>query len=177
MEILTSFIALLLVLSFLLKVSFLPRWGMAAACLLMAVAVHFVILAMASLPVSTVNGWITVPDIMLDGAVLLVLEAVWMTAFCFARPGGQLRFLLWNPGLLAIPAVGWAWNQLLYSRPGIDFTRFAWIAALITLTAAFGGVWMLRRFLPEEDIRLEGLFLVNLFLLLLAIAATGAITF
>lgn len=177
MEILTALIALLLVLSFLLKSSFLPRWGVVAACLLMAATVRCVIPALAGLPASTVNGWITAPDRMLDGAVLLVWEVAWMIAFCFARPGGRFRFLQVYPGLLAFPAVCWAWSQLLYSRPGIDFTRFAWIAALVTLIATLGGSWALRRFLPEEDIRLEGLFLVNFFLLLLAIAATGAITF
>lgn len=202
MEILIALIALLLVLSFLLKGTFLPRWGRVAFSLLLAVAVRLVIPLLAGQPAATVNGWISSPDRMLDGAVCIVLEVVLMTAFCFAwsaryaapvsvslakkcsRDGHRplLRslgcsLLHWYPGLLSFPAVCWAWSQLLFSRPGIDFTRFAWVAALITLVIALGGPWLLRRLLPEEESRLEGLFLVNLFLLLLTIAATGAITF
>lgn len=174
MEILIALIALLLVLSFLLKCSFLPRWGRVAAAVLLAVFVRLVIPWLANQPATTVNGWITAPDRMLDGAVCIVLEVVLMTAFCFSW---CTRIMRWYPGLLAFPAVCWAWSQVLFARPGMDFTRFAWVAALVTLVVALGGPWLLRRLLPEEEIRLEGLFLVNLFLLLLTIAATGAITF
>lgn len=174
METLVTLIALLLMLSFLLKGTFLPRWGLVAVSLLLAVVVRLVIPWLAGQPASTVNGWITAPDRMLDGAVCIVLEVVLMIAFCFT---GIQALLRWYPGLLAFPAVCWAWSQLLFSRPGIDFTRFAWFAALATFLAAWGVGELLRRFVPEEDARLEGLFLVNLFLLLLTIAATGAITF
>ncbi len=203
MEILITLIALLLILSFLIKGSFLPRWGVVAVSLLLAVAVRLVIPWLAGQPAATVNGWISAPDRMLDGAVCVVLEVVLMMTFCFAWPARSsvsltpllwfssrslknargsenhplLRSLLYYPGVLAFPAVCWAWSQLLFSRPGIDFTRFAWLAAFCTLFVALGGSWVVRRFLPEEDVRLEGLFLVNLFLLLLTVAATGAITF
>ena len=177
METLIAIIALLLVLSFLLKSSFLPRWGMVAACVLLASFLRVAIPYLAAQPADTVNGWISAPDRMLDGAVLIVLEIALMMAFCFSRPSGRFRFLRWYPGLLAFPAVCRAWSQILFTRPGIDFTRFAWLAALATFIAAWGGSELLRRFVPEEDARLEGLFLVNLFLLLLTIAATGAITF
>lgn len=177
MEILVTLIALLLMLSFLLKGSFLPRWGVVVVSLLLAVAVRLVIPWLAGQPAATVNGWISAPDRMLDGAVCVVLEVVLMMTFCFSRPAGRFRFLRWYPGLLAFPAVCWAWSQLLFARPGIDFTRFAWLTAFCTLVVTLGGSWAIRRFLPEEDVRLEGLFLVNLFLLLLTVAATGAITF
>jgi len=177
MEILVALIALLLALSFLLKGAFLPRWGVVTAGLLMAVGVRLVIPWLAGQPASTVNGWITAPDRMLDAAVCIVLEVVLMTAFCFTRPTGRFRFLRWYPGLLAFPAVCWAWSQLLFSRPGINFSCFAALAALCTLAVALVGPWLLRRLLPDEESRLEGLFLVNLFLLLLTVAATGAITF
>ncbi len=217
MEILIALIALLLVLSFLLKGSFLPRWARGTICLLLAAAVRLAIPWLARQPADTLNGWITAPDRMLDAAVCIVLEIVIMTAFCFTRPAaldsgeqgvrrpggatgvpffrvpagkkgsgcawGKASFtgiqplLHWYPGLLAFPAVCWTWSQLLFSRPGIDFTRFAWLAAIATFIAAWGGSELLHRFVPEEEARMEGLFLVNLFLLLLTIAATGAITF
>lgn len=177
MESLITLIALLLALSFLLKASFLPRWGIAGVSLLLAICVRVVIPLLAAQPAARVNGWITAPDRMLDGAVCIVLEVVVMATFCFSRPAGRFRFLRWYPGLLVFPAVCWAWSQLLFSHPGIDFQRFAALAALATLAVTLLGSWAMRRLLPEEEIRLEGLFLVNLFLLLLTVAATGAITF
>lgn len=177
MEILIALLTLLLVLSFLLKGTFLPRWGTVAACVLLAVFVRLVIPWLADQPAAVVSGWLTAPDIILDGAVCLVLEAVLMIAFCFSRPAGRFRFLRWYPGLLAFPAVCRAWSLVLFSRPGLDFTRFAWTASLATLAAALVAAWLLRKLLPEEEIRLEGLFLINLFLLLATVAATGAITF
>ncbi len=177
MEILFALITVLLLLSFLLKSTFLPRWGVGVAALLMALTVRLVIPFLASQPAETVNGWIFSPDRVLDIAVCIVLEALLMMAFCFSRTLSRFRFLRWYPGLLAFPAVCWAWGQLLYSSAGIHFTRFAIWAALGTLVVILGGSWGLRRLLPEEDIRLEGLFLIQLFLLLLTIAATGVITF
>jgi len=174
MEILIALIALLLMLSFLIKGTFLPRWGVVVVSVLLALAVRLAIPWLARQPADTVNGWISSPDRMLDGAVCLVLEIALMMAFCFT---GIQSLLRWYPGLLAFPAVCWAWSQLLFSRPGIDFTRFAWIASGATLALALGGSWLQRRLLPEEDVRLESLFLINLFLLLATIAATGAITF
>lgn len=177
METLIALITLLLVLSFLLKGTFLPRWGRITAGVLLAVFVRLVIPWLAKQPASVVSGWITSPDKMLDGAVCIVLEVALMTAFCFSRPAGRFRFLRAYPGLLAFPAVCRAWSLVLFSRPGIDFTRFAWLASLGTLAVALGATWLLRKLLPEEEVRLEGLFLINLFLLLATIAATGAITF
>ena len=78
MEILVTLIALLLMLSFLLKGSFLPRWGVVVVSLLLAVAVRLVIPWLAGQPAATVNGWISAPDRMLDGAICVVLEVVLM---------------------------------------------------------------------------------------------------
>lgn len=177
MTFLLALIALLSLLSFLLKNSFYPHGRAGVAALGLALAVWFAIPWLTRLPAATVASWTTSPDHLLDGAVCIVLEVALMAAFCFSRPVGRLRLLAFYPGLLAFPAICWAWLQLLMSRPGIHFGRFAWIAALVTLLVAFGGSRLLRRFVPEEETRLEGLFLINLFLLLLSIAATGAITF
>lgn len=177
MTVLLALTALLALLSFLLKNSFFPRFWAGIAPFGLALAVWLSIPWLTRLPAATVASWMTAPDRMLDGAVCIVLEAVLMVAFCFSRPAGRLRVLGLYPGLLAFPAACWAWMQPLFSRPGIDFGRFAWVAALVTLLVAFCGSRLLRRWIPEEETRLESLFLINLFLLLLSVAATGAITF
>ena len=145
MDLLLALIALLTLLSFLLKSSFLPRPGAVVAALGLALAVGLAIPWLTRQSAATVVSWTSAPDRMLDAAVF--------------------------------PACCWAWAQLLCSRPGLDFGRLAWIAALVTGIVAFAGIGLLRKFIPEEETRLEGLFLINLFLLLLTIAATGAITF
>ena len=177
MDLLLALIALLTLLSFLLKSSFLPRPGALLTALGLALAVGLAIPWLTRQSAATVVSWTSAPDRMLDAAVCLVLEIALMVAFCFSRAAGKFRWLRYYPGLLVFPACCWAWAQLLFSRPGLDFGRLAWIAALVTGIVAFAGIGLLRKFIPEEETRLEGLFLINLFLLLLTVAATGAITF
>ncbi len=177
MEILFPLIAVLVLLSFLFKGSFLPRWETAAVSLALAVFVWLAIPWLTRQTAGTIEPWTSDPSRVLDGAVCLVLEVAVMILFCFTAPTGRLRFLRFIPGLLAFPAVVWGWSLVLFSRPGLDFGRLAWVAALVTLAVALGGTALIRRLVPDEPSRLEGLFLVNLFLLLLTIAATGAITF
>ena len=177
MEILFPLIAVLVLLSFLFKGSFLPRWEAVAVSLALAVFVWLAIPWLTRQTAGTIEQWTSDPSRVLDGAVCLVLEVAVMILFCFTAPTGRLRFLRFIPGLLAFPAVVWGWSQVLFSRPGLDFGRLAWVAALATLAVALGGTALIRRLVPDEPSRLEGLFLINLFLLLLTIAATGAITF
>jgi Ca2+/Na+ antiporter len=177
MEILFPLIAVLVLLGFLFKGSFLPRWEAADVSLALAVFVWLAIPWLTRQTACTIEQWTSDPSRVLDGAVCLVLEVAVMILFCFTAPTGRLRFLRFIPGLLAFPAVVWVWSQVLFSRPGLDFGRLAWVAALATLAVALGGTALIRRLVPDEPSRLEGLFLINLFLLLLTIAATGAITF
>lgn len=177
MEILFPLIAVLALLSFLFKSSFFPRWEAAAVSLVVAVFVWLAIPWLTRQTAGTIEQWTSDPSRILDGAVCIVLEVAVMIFFCFTAPTGRFRFLRFIPGLLAFPAVIWGWSQVLFSRPGLDFGRLAWIAALATLAVALGVTALLRRLVPDEPSRLEGLFLINLFLLLLTIAATGAITF
>jgi hypothetical protein len=176
METLIALAAVLSVVSFLLKISFFPRWGKLSAALCLGLMVWLAVPGLTRLSATGLAAW-TSPDRMLDGAVCVVLEAVLMVLFCFSREERRLQWLRFYPGLLVIPAVCWCWTQVLFSRPGIDFGRFAWIAALVTLALAAGGAFLLPRLVPEQTVRREGLFLINLFLLLSTIAATGAITF
>ncbi|MBR6212364.1 MAG: hypothetical protein IKQ64_04905 [Bacteroidales bacterium] len=177
MEILLILIAVLALLSFILKCSFFPRWGAIAASLALAASAWAAIPWLTRQEASAFSSWVTDPDHMLDAAVCIVLEAVIMTAFCFSRPSGRFRTLRFYPGLLVFPAAVWILSRVLFSSPGMNFNRFAWVAALAVLFIALGGSRLMAKLVPEEDIRLEGLFLINLFLLLSSVAATGAITF
>ena len=177
MEYLLGLTALLLILSFLLKCSFLPRLWVAVFSVLMGTAVLLAIPWITRQSQAGFEAWVSSPNLMLDAAVCIVLEVVLMTVFCFSRPSGRLRRLAFYPGLPAIPAACAVWGRVLFSYPGLNFTRFAWIAALATVAIAYAACRLIRRLVPEEDLRLESLFIVNMFLLLMTVAATGAITF
>ena len=177
MEILLVMAAVLSLLGFILKSSFYPRWGAFAASLILAAFIMAAVPWLTRQSSSSFSTWSLNPDLILNGAVCIVVEVIIMTAFCYGRTAGRLRLLYYYPGLLAFPAAAWLLSQLLFSRPGIDFKRFAWIAAVSVMILSLGGGRLAKRFIPEEDVRLESLFLIEMFLLLLAIAAAGAITF
>ena len=177
MKTLLTLIAMLSLLSFLLKGSFHPRWGVALAAFALALVAGLSVPWLIRQSPAAFTAWTSSPRHLLDGAVCVVLEVLIMAAFCFSRVAGCWRILRFYPGLLAFPAVVWTWAQVLYARPGVNFSLLAWLAAAFTLAVAWGGPVLLRRLLPDESSRLEALFLINLFLLLLTVAATGAITF
>ena len=104
MTVLLTLVALLSLLSFLLKCSFFPRGWTAVAALALALAVRLAIPWLVRQPAGLVADWTSTPGRMLDGAVCIVLEAVLMMAFCFGRPSGRLRLLSLYPGLLGFPA-------------------------------------------------------------------------
>ena len=177
MKTLLTLIALMSLLSFLLKGSFHSRWGVALAAFALTLAAGLSVPWLIRQSPAAFTAWTSSPEHLFDGAVCVVLEVLVMGVFCFGRVAKRWHFLRLYPGLLAFPTVIWLWAQALYARPGVNFSLFAWLAAGVTLAAAWGGPMLLRCLLPDESSRLEALFLINLFLLLLAVAATGAITF
>ena len=93
MEILFPLIAVLVLLSFLFKGSFLPRWEAAAVSLALAVFVWLAIPWLTRQTAGTIEQWTSDPSRVLDGAVCLVLEVAVMILFCFTAPAGRFRFL------------------------------------------------------------------------------------
>ena len=176
MELLVLLIVLLLLLGQWLKCSFLSRRESAASALATACFVRMGIPWLTTRSAAGISAWLTGAAGMGDWTLLVVGEAALAAVFCFSRPSQRLKPLRLYPVLLAAPALCLLWAQWLFSRPGINFTRFARWAALLSALWVYGGSRLVRRLLPEESARLEALFLTAFFLVLLTVAAAGALT-
>lgn len=184
MEDLIPILAFFAILSFLLKISFYPRPCILAAVLGCAAFVWFVTPWLTDIPKTALTELVSSRPLLLNLSVCAVLEAVVMIAFCFSRiPITATRHKSLNrvmalclkvyPGLLVFGAISYVLMTSLFTFPGMDFDSLSLIAAMLVFPVMCGGVWVLRRLFGQESIRLEMLFLVNLFIVILCIIATG----
>jgi hypothetical protein len=175
---------MLTVFNFLLKQTF---WKITAVGISAAVAAVF---AGALWPVAIeqskiqITGWLANPRLMLDTSVLLTLEVCLQMSYCMlavhvhnAYPVKKktlwaYRLLRWIPGILVYPVLFSGLVYLIFAFPGVSFIRIAWGYALAVFILIPVGRWILKRLLPETDLRLELLFLSNALVAILGIVAT-----
>ena len=78
----------------------------------------------------------------------------------------------WVPGLLIFPVLFAVLTELIFSMPGVGFATIAWsLAAAVLIAAPLLGAG-LRWLIPETEIRLELLFMVNMLIAALGVVAT-----
>ena len=77
------------------------------------------------------------------------------------------------PGLLIGGVLCYVLAELLFSFPGIDFNMLSWIVGTTTFLLIGIGARLLQILLGDKALRLEILFIVNLFIVVLSIIATG----
>lgn len=77
------------------------------------------------------------------------------------------------PGILIGGVICYVLALLLFTFPGIDFGSLSWIAAGVTFFAVCAGSLLLRHAIGDKPLRLEVLFIVNIFIVILSIIATG----
>lgn len=182
----TVVLALMLLVSvgFMLKQSFLPwKWTLGMA-LVAALWVGFSWPLAIEQSKTQIADWLANPTLMADTAVLLTLEVALQMAFCIveATYGGLtdlqkrkrllLNVLRYFPSLLFFVVLFSLLVTLIFALPGVSFTLIAWslAGAVLLLVPVF--VWLLRCLLPETDLRLELLFLLNALMAALGIVAT-----
>lgn len=183
MEIVVMIIMLTVGFSFLLKLTCHGRAGRIA---LSALAALFVLLTcdMATTQSKTqIADWLSQPDLMLDTSVWLTVDVAFQIAFCvlcakkLAGPitrneSRMLAVCRWFPGLLIFPVLFALLTQLIFSMPGSDFDTIGRVTAaailLLTPLLARGLKWLL----PEAEIRLELMFMVNMLTAALGVVAT-----
>lgn len=169
--------------SFLLKLTCHGRPGRVA---LSALAALFVLLACDTATTQSktqIADWLSQPDLMLDTSVWLTVDVAFQIAFCvlYAKKlAGPItrneRWMLaackWFPGLLIFPVLFAMLTRLIFSMPGTDFDTIGRItaAALLIVTPLLARG--LEQLLPEADIRLELMFMVNMLTAALGIVAT-----
>lgn len=131
-----------------------------------------------------IADWLADTALMLDTAVLLTLEVILQMTFCMlaahVQTSGPLRkrtlwmyrALRWFPGILIFPVLFSALVALIFAFPGVSFSLLSWSMAAGVLILIPAGTWLLRRAMPEKDVRLELLFLVNALIAVLGVVAT-----
>lgn len=131
-----------------------------------------------------IADWLADTALMLDTAVLLTLEVILQMTFCMlaahVQTSGPLRkrtlwmyrALRWFPGILIFPVLFSALVALIFTFPGVSFSLLSWSMAAGILILIPAGTWLLRRMMPEKDVRLELLFLVNALIAVLGVVAT-----
>lgn len=131
-----------------------------------------------------IADWLADTALMLDTAVLLTLEVILQMTFCMlaahVQTSGPLRkrtlwmyrALRWFPGILIFPVLFSALVALIFAFPGVSFSLLSWSMAAGVLILIPVGTWLLRRAMPEKDVRLELLFLVNALIAVLGVVAT-----
>lgn len=131
-----------------------------------------------------IADWLADTALMLDTAVLLTLEVILQMTFCMLAAHVQIsgllrkrtlwmyRALRWFPGILIFPVLFSALVALIFAFPGVSFSLLSWSMAAGVLILIPVGTWLLRRAMPEKDVRLELLFLVNALIAVLGVVAT-----
>lgn len=131
-----------------------------------------------------IGDWLADTSLMLDISVVLTVDVAMQMAFCMIaahvmtadklsrRTIWIYKLLRWYPGILIFPVLfsGLVW--LIFSLPGKSFQTISWSMAAAVLVLIPTGSWLLRRLLPEKDLRLEILFLTNALTAILGIIAT-----
>lgn len=127
--------------------------------------------------------WLYTSEILQNISVLITLEALVIFGFAFVRLQSYLgvkikpwirKPLYYYPPLLAFPALFYLLTQLFFTLTGVDFTQTVYwlIASVIVLMPLI--VYGFKKLLPEEELRLEILFITNLFVCLIGLIATAS---
>lgn len=184
MDTIVWILILLTAFNFLLKQTF---WRPVAVCVMAAVAGGFVLLVWPlaiEQSKTQIADWLADQGLMLDTAVILTVEVALQIAFCLLsvhlvnfRPVRKKtriawKILYWFPGILFFPVLFFGLTQLIFALPGISFVQVAAGFALFVTPGILLGRWILKQFLPEEELRLELLFLINALVAVLGVVAT-----
>ncbi len=183
MQVVVLIILLIVGFTFLVKLTY---HGFAGKIILSAIAALFVAITVdtaASQSKTQIETWLSSPELMLDAAVFLTIDIAAQVAFCFLmarrleKPLSRqfnaiLETLLWFPGFLIFPTLLALLTEMLFTFTGMDFATTGYLLAGTVLSGFPLGAYFLKWLLPEEDIRLELLFLGSLLAASLGIAAT-----
>lgn len=171
-------------LSFLLKISFYGSFRYTVLIAILCSAFILLIWPYATEQSKTqIEDFLHSPKEMLDASVWITLESALMIGFCFNCFAYQSQhktlfkrivtcILKLYPGLLFGVVLSYTLTQIIYALPGVDFLQIAWYFAISISALIIILEWGLKIILPEYGLRLELLFVTNLFIIILGIIAT-----
>ena len=151
-----------IVLSFLLKTGFYPRWGIWLSALVYTVFLICIGPWATEQSPTEINSLLASAPHILTLSVYVTLEASIMITFCFncfADTSKQRTLFL----LI----------QLFFAFPGVSFGLITGISSVAVFILISGLSLLLKNIVGERKLRLEILFITNLFIVLLSVVSTG----
>jgi hypothetical protein len=181
MEYIISVLILFILLNATLKLSFWRWWQV----LLFSVILSLFVLAITSYATeqskSQITAWLNNPKIMQNVAVLITIESVIIFEYTFMQLqqalGTKVRKYLMSlltiyPSLLLFPILYFVLAQLFFALPGVSFNTIAYVLAIGVFIVFPLFSWGFTKLLPEEELRLELMFIVNLFVCIIGLITT-----
>lgn len=184
MELVVTIVMLLVGFSVLLKLTFLPTYGKLTVSIFLAVFTGLCWNIASGQSKTLISDWLQNPVLMLDMAVFLTVDVLIQISFCMIEArfiaGDKLKktasairlITLWIPGILIFPTLLAILVELIFALPGFDFQTVAWSLAGVVLILGMAGPSLLKWLLPERDISLELIFMINMIIALLGVVAT-----
>ena len=135
-------------------------------------------------PVAIEQSKMQIPDLMLDTSVILTVDValqMWFCILCADRLNNVaesrsrkvlLAVLSLFPGLLFFGVLFSLLVAVMFSFPGTSFALLGYGFAAVVMLCIPLAVWLIKKLLPEESIRLELLFLSNALAAILGVVAT-----
>lgn len=172
---------LFITLNTLIKLSFWKYWQVAILAAIAGLFVIAVAPAAASQSKTQLTAWLQTPSIMQNLAVLITFETIINLTFAFIRLrkvlGTKVKpYVIYPlntyPGLLLFPVLFYTLAQLFYQLPGYGFTVVATTYAAGIFVVMQLLIWGLKKIAPEDDLRLEILFIINLFVCIIGLIST-----
>lgn len=173
----------LVIFGFVLKMTCLSLAGRLATCAAASLSVILACDAAAGRSKAQIADWLARPELMLDMSVWLTVDVAFQVAFCvmaaksLAGPLSRCGSVVLEvcrrfPGVLVFPVLFAVLTELIFSLPGVDFDTIARSLAAGLLVAVPLLAAGLLRLLPEKELRLELLFMVNMLTAALGVVAT-----
>ena len=184
MQTLVMLLMLVICANFLLKQSFHKMLFVCTVALIAALFVGFLWPVAIEQSKMQISGWLANPALMLDTSVILTIDVALQMWFCIVSAdklnGLEQRktqkviyhILSVFPGMLFFAVLFSLLVMVIFSFPGTSFAVLGWGFAAVVAVALPLGVWLLKKLLPEESIRLELLFLANALVAILGVVAT-----
>lgn len=184
MEIVVIIVMIMVIFSFLLKMTYLPMTFRVLVCMVIAFIEWETQEYAASQSKTQIADWLQNQELMLDVAILLTIDVLMQITYCIleakqlsgerlSKSESALRHItLMMPGILIFPTLIAIHVETIFAYPGMDFKAIAWsISATILIIGTFVPM-LLKRLLPEWDLRLELIFIINVLIAMLGVVAT-----
>lgn len=184
METIVLVLMLLVCFSFLLKQTFHKNLSVIVTALVCALFIGFMWPYAIEQSKTQIADWLTNTELMLDTAVLITIEVTLHITFCMISTHVQTterirkrtqwiyKSLRWFPGIIIFPVLFSTLVSIIFSLPGTSFLLTSWSMATGILILIPIGTFALRILLPEKEVRLELLFLINVLTAILGVITT-----